>query len=79
MKKIFLLIAAVAVLQITASSQSKFIRGYIVTHEKDTLKGEISDDIYVRIAPVITFRNKEKCGSILIQTAELCRTIEKKL
>jgi hypothetical protein len=59
MKKIFLLFATVAGLQITAFSQSKFIRGYIVTHEKDTLNGEICDDIYLRNASIITFRNDE--------------------
>jgi len=59
MRMIFLLFATVAGLQITAFSQSKFIRGYIVTHEKDTLKGEICDDIYLRNASIITFRNDE--------------------
>ena len=59
MRKIFLLFAAVAGLQITAISQSKFIRGYIVTNEKDTLRGEISDKIYMSNAQIMTFRNDE--------------------
>jgi hypothetical protein len=59
MRKVFLLFAAIAGLQMAAISQSNFIRGYIVTHDKDTLKGEISDDIYVRNAQIMTFRYDE--------------------
>jgi len=59
MRKIFLLFAATAVLQIAAISQSNFIRGNIVTNEKDTLRGEICDKVYMSNEQIITFRIAE--------------------
>jgi len=56
----FLLVFIVLVgFRVNGLSQNNYIRGYIVTHEKDTLRGEICDDFYMRNAQIMTFRNAE--------------------
>lgn len=59
MRKIFFVFIAIVGFQISGLPQSTYIRGYIVTNEKDTLRGQICDHVYMSNAQIMTFRNAE--------------------